>query len=312
MIRFLTILFAAICLAGNSYAQNFSVQKIIQITSTDEGTFTHPKMSADGSKIFFSGANFKGLYLHNLSTQKLTMLTDKPGAGYQFCIAPGGDKVYYRTHEYVGTKRYYSLIGQDINDGVKQIIEQRKRILSTPRISNSGNLTYVVDARLETKEINESPDNTLFAAKQERSVYIRNRMIALYVDDQEKLLQPLGQGIYLWPSLSPDGSKLLFTKAGDGTYVSDLEGNIIAEIGYANAPGWSPDGDWIVYMKDEDDGHVFTASDIFVSSLDGTEKFQITDTPEQIELYPDWGKDISQIVYETMDGVIYLAELSTD
>ncbi len=312
MIRFLTILTAVICLSVGSFAQNFSVQNINQITGRDEGTFTHPKMSANGSKIFFSGASFKGLYLYNLITRELTRLTDKPGAGYQFSIGPAGEKVYYRTHEYVGTKRYYSLIGQDINDGVKQIIEQRKRILSTPRISSGGKLTYVVDARLKSRSINADSANILAAAKPERSVYIKNRVIALYMDDQEKLLQPLGQGIYLWPSLSPDGSKLLFTKAGDGTYVSDLEGNIISEIGYANAPEWSPDGDWIVYMKDEDDGHVFTASDIFVSSADGTETFQITNTPEQIELYPAWGKNISQIVYETVDGVIYLAELNTN
>ena len=83
---------------------------------------------------------------------------------------------------------------------------------------------------------------------------------------------------YLWASLSPDQSKILFTKAGEGTYTSDLQGNILVEFGNANAPRWSPDGNWIVYMNDKDNGYYYTASEIFVVSADGSKKYQILES----------------------------------
>jgi len=140
-------------------------------------------------------------------------------------------------------------------------------------------------------------------------IYIENRKIVLIKDGEKNLLEPFGKGIYIWPSLSPDGTKLLFTKGGKGTYISDLQGNILQEIGYANAPKWSTDGNWLVYMKDHDDGTDFTASDIFVYSVKDKKEYRITATDDRIEMYPSWNEEMTKIVFETTIGIIYIAEI---
>ncbi|MCK4295874.1 MAG: PD40 domain-containing protein, partial [Candidatus Marinimicrobia bacterium] len=119
----------------------------------------------------------------------------------------------------------------------------------------------------------------------------------------------LGEGQYIWLSISPDKSKLLFTLAGRGTFITDLNGNALIELGYANAPMWSPDGNWVVYMVDEDDGYRITASDIYAVSSDGKEKVQLTNTQNTIEMHPNWSPSMDKIVFDTIEGNIMLIEV---
>jgi Tol biopolymer transport system component len=135
-------------------------------------------------------------------------------------------------------------------------------------------------------------------------VYIEDQKIAIILDNQKKLLTPLGEGNYIWPSLSPDKTRLLFTFAGRGTFVADLAGNVLAELGIARAPEWSPDGNWVVCMVDVDDGHVITASDIWVVSADGKRRIQLTETEDLIEMHPAWSPSMDKIAFDTVDGRI--------
>ncbi|MBL7067648.1 MAG: PD40 domain-containing protein, partial [Candidatus Marinimicrobia bacterium] len=102
----------------------------------------------------------------------------------------------------------------------------------------------------------------------------------------------------------------LFTLAGAGTFITDLEGKIQAQLGIANAPKWSPDGKWIVYMVDEDDGHVITASDIWAVSADGKTRIQLTKTSEIHEMYPAWSPLMDKIVFDTNSGKIIIMNIS--
>ena len=89
----------------------------------------------------------------------------------------------------------------------------------------------------------------------------------------------------------------------------DLQGNILAELGKANAPQWSPDGKWIVYMYDVDDGHQLRESEIWISAADGSVKKQITNTNDRKEIYPSWKNKISEILFSDDRGVVYKAIL---
>ncbi|HEX2982045.1 MAG TPA: hypothetical protein VHO28_00735 [Ignavibacteriales bacterium] len=126
----------------------------------------------------------------------------------------------------------------------------------------------------------------------------------------KKTIEPFGKNIYIWPSLSPDGTKILFTLASKGTFISDLEGNILVSLGKANAPQWSPDGKWIVYMDDYDNGSSFTRSDLFAVSADGSVKVDLSYGEDEIEMYPQWSADGSKIVYHTDSGKIMLLNLT--
>ena len=139
-----------------------------------------------------------------------------------------------------------------------------------------------------------------------------NSNLVLYEDGNTVTLNLSEESRYLWASLSPDQSKILFTKAGEGTFISDLQGNILLELGNANAPHWSPDGNWIVYMDDKDNGYYYTASEIFVVSADGSKKYQITDTDHEIEMYPQWAPDMNGLIFHTITGIIKIAHLEVE
>jgi Tol biopolymer transport system component len=143
-------------------------------------------------------------------------------------------------------------------------------------------------------------------------VFAENSKLVIYDNDTRNILENLGEGNFAWPSISPDNTKLLFTKAGEGTFVSDLNGNILVELGYANAPVWSPDSKWIAYMVDSDNGYFYTASDVYVVSSDGEKKYQLTDTEYSIEMYPQWAPDGTKIAFHTTNGIIKILQLEID
>ncbi|MCW8849951.1 MAG: hypothetical protein OQJ81_08240, partial [Melioribacteraceae bacterium] len=92
-----------------------------------------------------------------------------------------------------------------------------------------------------------------------------------------------------------------------GSFICDEEGNIIDNIENAHYPKFSPDGKYISYMVDKDNGTDYISSDIFVYSLEQKKSFAITKTDNQIEMYPSWSNDGQKLVYNTIDGQIFIS-----
>jgi len=89
-----------------------------------------------------------------------------------------------------------------------------------------------------------------------------------------------------------------------------LAGNILVDLGKkCHAPKFSPDGKWVVYMRDFDNGSNYTDSEIWVVSSDGQNRIQLTDTKNVIEMYPEWSADGKNIVCAGLNGKILVYEL---
>jgi Tol biopolymer transport system component len=130
--------------------------------------------------------------------------------------------------------------------------------------------------------------------------------IAVAVHGVKKLLDPLGKGNYIWPALSPGGTQLVAVDLERGAFVCDLEGNVNVRLGRRNAPAWTRDGRWIVYMDDRDDGHSLISSDLYAVSADGATTVRLTDTPDVHEMYPDCSPAESIILCSSLAGDLYL------
>lgn len=291
------------------FAQNNYVKKITEITNLQQGEFYHARFSNDDSKIFFTKVKYQGIYYYDLSDKKIKIVTEETGAGYEYSLSKDGNIIYYRVDNYVNGKKYSSLKSKNLIDLKTETVVSNKRDISPPKVLDNGNVAYNSQNNLESFS-GENLKNIL--SQNNALAFIEDQKIALYVNGEKKILTPKGEGNYIWPSVSPDKTKLLFTFAGRGTFVSDLNGNIISELGYANAPVWSSDGKWIIYMVDGDNGFQVTSSDIFISSVDGNTKIEITNTPNIFEMYPDINKAGSKIVCGTDDGKIFLIELNNE
>lgn len=284
------------------YAQQVRVVDEIKLTNIEDGRFFYPTMSPDGEKVLFTSDDYKGLWIKQLNDGGFVKLNDADGAGYQPQFNPSGDEIIYRSDKFINGKRYSSLFVQKIDSKEKIILEKDVRNLYPPKSVKSNLNVYLKNDVMKQYTSGSSLSKSTISAP---VAYIENSKIALYVDGEKRILSPLGEGNYIWPSVSPDGQKLLFNLAGKGTFVSDLKGNIISDLGYANYPSWSRDGKWIVFMEDYDDGYQITTSEIGVVSSDGTSRYQITESSDRIELYPTWSPSSDEIVFHTDKGEIY-------
>ncbi|MCX6151602.1 MAG: hypothetical protein NTX22_13830 [Ignavibacteriales bacterium] len=291
-------------------SQNISVKSSAQLTYDAQGAFYYPKFTPDGKKVFFSAANFAGLYYMELSKGKLVKFNDYYGAGYGFAFSRDSKNVYFRINRFENRRKLSSLLTENLSNKKIKYLVKDKKDLSTPLVTKNGNCVYTNSGEVTVLNSTNKKLSRVQIKKTNPVVLIENQNLILFRNGKKNVLNPLGNGNYIWPSLSADGKKILFTFAGDASYICDLNGNVLVNLGWANAPQWSPDGNWIAYMIDKSDGHNFTSSDIWAVTSDGKNKVQLTFTDDQIELYPDWSPAGDKIVYHTLNGNVHMLNLN--
>jgi TolB protein len=120
---------------------------------------------------------------------------------------------------------------------------------------------------------------------------------------------PAGVAFQIDPAWSPDGAKIAFASAREGSldiYVMNADGTgtkrlTSAEAGDAH-PTWSPDGERIAFGRDADGGRVF------VMNADGSGVHRLTDelAPES---EPAWSPDGKWIAYSRREPGSELREI---
>ena len=119
-----------------------------------------------------------------------------------------------------------------------------------------------------------------------------------------RMLAPTGSDErYIWASLSPDGSRVLYYVSGKGAFVCDIDGSHVTAMGNLTAPKWW-DNKTIVGMDEEDGEYTITASRIVARTLSGEQ--QVLTGDDVIATYPLPCAQSGKIVFSTPDGQIYL------
>lgn len=127
-------------------------------------------------------------------------------------------------------------------------------------------------------------------------------------ENGEELKITDGGDSYYDPSLSPGGSKVAYEGLTTGLKIKDMETGEVTDIGQGSNAQWTPDGEGLVYQYTQDDGHQIISGDIYYADVNTGEVFNITDTPDIIELNPRISPDGRYIIYE-VDGQIFIADL---
>lgn len=264
-----------ILLMGNiAFAQAQLVSVAKRTTMESAKPAYYPVFNADGSELLYTADNYNGLYLYDLDRKSIRTITDAEGAGFAPDFSRDAKKIYYRT---------------------------TNRSAANRRAQTSLNCYDRVQTRTTVCTETSARQTSVKA-------YTDRLQLMLDVNGKCTALEPLPKGSrYIWGSLSPDKSRILFTASGKGTYTCDLNGKNIIEIGYLNAPVWYDDHK-IVGMVDKDNGERVTESAVVMVSTDGKTR-QVLSPFTEIAMYPAASAQGGKIAYNTVEGEIIILEL---
>ena len=303
-LRILLVCLALLPALFRVHGQAVSAGKIEQLTTSNDGELMATAVSPSGNLILATSPGYTGLKLIEVAGKSIKIITNDAGAGYEPKFSADGKTIYFRSDDYSEMKKYSSLHSYNLQSGETKLLESKARDLTPPAIA--GNKVFWA-----TEGKKKSTTDTTTGPKTEAEtpyILLENLTPVLYSNGKSKPLTPNGSGYYIWTSLSPDKSRLLYNFNGTGTFVCDTAGNIIASAGRLNAPAWL-NNNIIIGMDDRDDGYRVISSDIIAFVPETGEKINLTATDGTIEMYPVPFPDGQRVVYQTARGELFIMNL---
>lgn len=281
------------------FAQKVNILSIKKIEPTTSGGYYHPVFNPDNQHLLLSEINYDGLKEIDLSTYKTRLLTDAKGAGYGVRISEDGNTILFRKTEMIKNLKYTSLVELDKTSlKTKNIISRTRENLG---FSFVGNKSFSIKGtKLNRGSVSKSQITPIIG--------IEDQKMVIYNGNKKSTLAPNGESAsYIWPSFSPDFSKIVYTVAGKGTFVCDADGTNVVSLGRLSAPKWLGK-DIVIGMIDKDNGQEIISSSIWAISIDGKAKTQLTDDSIKA-IYPATSKDAKKIAFSTENGEVYLIDV---
>lgn len=232
-------------------------------------------ISPKGDYLLLTDMSNKGLIRYDLATQATTVITEADAAGWDVQISQDGNLITYRQRHDNNPLIRYDIMQYSMTDGKAMVRAQAQRG-TAQLVAANANSTVAVNEDLH---------------------------LVLNHNGKNIVLTPNGtEEAYNWPSISPDGSKILYYVSGRGCFVCDINGNHVQKIAnHCRAAQWY-DNNTIVAMADEDDGHFITASRIVAYTLDGKMQVLTDDSMIAMEPYAANGA----VVFSTLEGEVYM------
>lgn len=274
-----TILLVAIALVSViAQAQVLEIVSMREVATPELKEGKVVGISPKGDYLLLTNMDNVGLVRYDLNTQAATVITEAEGAGWGVKISQDGNKITYRQRHDNNPMIRYDIMQYSVAEG-KAIVRAQTQRGTAQLVAADASSTVAVNEELQ---------------------------MVLNHNGKNIVLTPNGtKEAYNWPSISPDGSKILYYVSGRGCFVCDINGKNVRKIAnHCRAAQWY-DNNTVVGMADEDDGKVLTASAIVVYTLDG--KSQILVGKDMMAIYPAAAE--GKIAFSTAAGEMYLMQV---
>jgi hypothetical protein len=261
----------------------------------------NPVLNTAGDKLLFTASGFSGLNLVDLLTNQVTEISKEAGAGYEPQFSTDNAQIFYRKTTFENNRRFNAVLSFDIKTKRNSELLAPQRMLNKIYPLTNGVIAFSGKNILRATATKSTDAPIVVSANDELRIMLYNGKISY--------LNPLNmpEPRYIWVSLSPDSKKILFTAAGKGTYICDLNGKILSSLGSINAPVWF-NNDYVVAMEDKDDGHRIISSKIVLISVVKKTKTNIS-TTDKIAMYPTASGKANRIAYHAENGEIEVVEV---
>jgi Tol biopolymer transport system component len=301
MIRSSVGLIIALVMLASLGQSQIKVTRSEKLALPQTHSWSHPQFSTTGTAVYFTDLDGNGIWEYSFKSRTTKQITADEKSGLSYSISSDGKSLVYRRTQLdkSRTGRKQDIVLTSLTKRSTSILASGSDV-SIPTFSNN---TPVYTIRSQTVGLAK------IVGKNEVTVLgIENMKIALCVNGNKTILDPLGNGSYIWPTLSPDKQQLVAYEMGKGAFVCDLAGKVQSMLGRRDAPTWTRTGKWIVYMADKDDGHKMISSNLCAVSPDGKTVIQLTSVSAIMELDPHCSPTENKIICSTSDGGIIVFE----
>lgn len=260
-----------------------------------------PVISADGSFVVAqAGAN--GIVKIDADGTYSTV-ADAPGA-YHLRLTADGQNIVFANPEYNNKHmRYVSL--QSVNIATKNV----STLVKATRRLNSG--VGIVGNSVTAVENGKCKVRSLDGTKAVRTAVasINYGHLDITVDGKTRTIDPQGRGSYIWPSISPDGTKVVYWCVGAGCFVCDLDGSNVQRVGALRAAVWAGNDRLVGMDEVEGFNQQVTASSLRLYDLTSGVSQTLTDESVKAQ-FPSASADGSRIAFTTPEGELYILTLT--
>ena len=256
-------------------------------------------LSHDGSFAVINSAN--GLQKVDLATGKVAKIADNASSsGIE--ISEDGATIVYKQSVFKNKLRYTTLKSVNINNGKESTIVNASRNLQGYALSKNS-VGAVDNGQYTGKSLDSAAPALVTVAS------IKNGALYVSVNGVNNNISPQGTTgqSYLWPSISPDGKKVLYYLCGQGAFVCNLDGSNPVSVGMIRAAKWY-NNEVVVGMQDQDNGEYVTASKLTAVSVDGKVKQDLTQY-SSMAMYPAVAGNGSKVSFVTPAGELFVMNI---
>ena len=293
------LLALALCVSFSGMAQLVNVESISKINIAENAANKVAAISPQGDYILVTTDYNQGLTKFDLGTGAMQVITKAPGAGFDAKISSDGNTIVYREKSTKNHLQLSAVKSKNLATGTEQQLVKPTRHLQG--VALDGNTAVAINKGKMSKK-------ALDAGKAQVTMPVlstQNFKLMITRDGTTSEFMPAGSDLrYIWASLSPDASKVLFYCSGRGAYVCDIDGSNLKALGRIMAPKWMSN-ELIVGMNRIDSGEYYLSREIVVSDLNGTR--QVLTAGDVIAMYPLPAN--GQIAFSTPTGEAYIINL---
>ena len=283
-------------------AMNASVFNTGKMTKVEGAVAEKPVISADGSFVVSQNNVKGGIEKINLADGSSSVVAQGKGL-YHLALSPDGSTVAFTRPTFNDQHlKLTSIEAVDMNTGKLQTIVKAGRQVSSGLTLTNNGVTAVNKGRQATKAVSGK-------AQAAPVVAIDHGHLTLTVNGKTTVLDPQGRGSYLWPSLSPDGTKIVYWLVYRGCFVCDLDGSNARPMGGIRAAVWAGN-DALVGVESTDDTAQIPETSVLVAvDINSGERQTLTDK-SILAQFPSVNADATRMAFSDMEGNLYYMDLS--
>lgn len=301
-------------LASLSAAQIRRAGKPLRLTPAGR-EFMQPVWSPTGEWIAVTSTRYDGIWLLQPDGTGLQQLTADRAVGYKMKWSPDGKMLVGRAAKYENQRRYNAIKAYETATKRERLLSDFRTLMPGLPQWTDGNQKIALFANrgLELFQVVAAATTPNTSAIAKRPLVFANEQGLLVIDagaTVQNQIQPV-PGEAINAALSADGSRIVFEMVNGHLYVCKLDGSALLDLGRGERPQWSPDGGKIAFMISSDDGHRMLGADIYVMRADGSDKINLTNSADRLEMNCSWSPDGKRLVYDERNSrAVWVMELN--